>query len=89
MALGAGGPRIVRFVALQGARLTAIGLAVGLVGALVLGRVFNSALEGVRGQDAATLVAVPMVLTLVAVLASYLPARRAARIDPAASLRQE
>jgi putative ABC transport system permease protein len=89
MALGAGGGRIVRSVALQGAQLTAIGLGLGLVGAVVLGRVFDSALEGVRGQDAATFLAVPIVLTLVAVLASYVPARRAVSIDPAASLRQE
>lgn len=89
MALGAGGPRIVRSVAFQGARLTGIGLGIGLAGAAVLGRVFDSVLDGVSGHDTLTYVAVPMVLAAVAVTASYVPARRAVRIDPAASLRQE
>jgi putative ABC transport system permease protein len=59
-----------------------------LVGALLLGRAMSSLLYGLRGTDALSLAASSLTLVLVAALASYLPAARASRIDPAISLRE-
>jgi ABC-type antimicrobial peptide transport system permease subunit len=67
----------------------AIGAAVGLGGAIALGRAIEGALFEVGGTDVATLVCVSAILVAAAVLASYLPARRASRLDPVQALRQE
>ena len=87
MALGAEGSRVTRLVVLQGMRLTAIGIVLGTLGALAVTRVLSNLLYGVSARDVPTLVAVLPVLAGVAALASYLPARRAVRIDPLAALR--
>ena len=66
-----------------------IGLAIGLVGALALSRLLASSLFGVQPTDPATLAAVSAVVLVVALLASYVPARRAADVDPVSALRTE
>ena len=88
MAVGAE-PRSVRgLVMRQGAVLAAVGLALGLVGALALSRFLASQLYEVGATDLRTFVAVPIVLGGVALLASYIPARRATRIDPIEALKE-
>jgi putative ABC transport system permease protein len=89
VALGADRRAILRLFVGQGMRLTAAGVALGLVGALALTRLLRSLLYGVTTTDAVTFVAVPMLLVVVAVLASYLPANRATRLDPATTLRAQ
>jgi len=89
MALGARDSDVVRAVLRQGLRFTVIGLALGLAGALALVRIIRSLLYEVSPTDPLTFTCVTALLTGVAVLACYLPARWAARIDPMAALRQE
>jgi putative ABC transport system permease protein len=89
MALGAAGPQVVGAFVRDGLRLVAVGLAVGLVGALGAGRLIASQLYDVRPGDPATLAVTAATLAVVAVLASYLPARRATRVDPMTALRSE
>jgi predicted permease len=89
MALGAERGRIVTMVVRQGMELTAAGVVVGVVGALVLTRVMASLLFDVSATDWATFITVPAMLTIVAFFASYLPARRATRVDPVIALRDE
>jgi len=74
-------------VLIDGVRLAALGAALGVTGALVLSRVLASLLYGVGATDLRTFVAVPVVLCLVALAASYLPARRATRVDPVLAMR--
>jgi putative ABC transport system permease protein len=89
MALGATQTQVVRGVLNYGVRLTTIGLMIGIVGSLAGTRVLSSMLYGVHSTDAATFVAVSLALAAVALIASYLPARRAARVDPLIALRHE
>ena len=89
MALGAGLPDVLALVVKQGAILAAIGIAVGLAAAFGLTRLMASLLYGVRPTDMLTFAVVPLVLAGVALLASYIPARRATRIDPMEALRYE
>ena len=89
IALGASHDRVVRLVLGQGVALTVTGVALGLVGAFWLSRLLNALLFGVRPTDAFTFGAVAVVLLGVASLASYLPARRAARVDPVIAMRAE
>jgi predicted permease len=89
LALGADPSGIRRLVLGRGVRLAVAGLAVGLVAALALGRVIESLLFGVTPFDVATLVAVPLVLGGVALIASWVPARRAMQLDPVRAMREE
>jgi predicted permease len=89
MALGARQPDIVRLVLAGAGRLAAIGIAVGLVSALGLTRLMANLLYGVGPNDPLTFLAVPAILISVALLASYLPARRATHVDPMIALRYE
>ncbi len=73
----------------QGLRLTVVGIALGVAGALALTRLMQGLLFEVSPQDPATFVAAAACLLLVGLLASYLPARRAAMVDPAVALRAE
>jgi predicted permease len=88
-ALGATRGHVLRDVLGHGLRLTAVGLAAGLAAALLGTRLLSSLLFGVHATDSATFLAVSAVLTLVALLASYLPARRAMRVDPIVALRHD
>jgi ABC-type antimicrobial peptide transport system permease subunit len=89
MALGAEALRIRRMVVLQGARVTLAGVAFGLLAALTLTRVLDSLLFGVGTLDVLTFVAMSGVMLAVALLASYIPARRASSVDLMQSLRSE
>jgi hypothetical protein len=89
LALGANSVGVLRSVVGRGLGLTAIGLAVGLAGALALGRSLSGVLYGVEPTDPATFAGVTVILLGVAALASWLPARRAAEVNPAVMLRAE
>jgi predicted permease len=89
MALGAERPRILLMVMRQGVELTVVGSVVGLIGAAALTRVMASLLFGVSTTDLATFTAVPAILIATAMIASYLPALRATRVDPVVALRDE
>lgn len=89
MALGAQVPDVLRLVLKQGMTLALIGEVIGLVGAFALTRVIRGLLFGVAPTDAMTFLAVAAMLTSVALLACYFPARRAAKVDPLVALRHQ
>ncbi len=89
VAMGARSGDVIRLVLGQGLRLVAIGVAVGLAGALALTRVLGRFLYGVKPDDPETLIAVSLLLAAVAMAASYAPARRASKVDPVEALRYE
>jgi predicted permease len=89
MALGAQRGDVMRLVLGQGARMALIGVAIGIAAALGLTRLMANELFGVSAHDPLTFVTVAILLTLVALLACYLPARRAVRVDPTVALRYE
>jgi len=89
MALGAREQDILAAVLGQGIKLALIGVVAGVVGAVALTRVLSSLLYEVTPTDPATLTFVSAALAVTALLASYLPARRAAKIDPMVALRYE
>ncbi len=89
MALGASAGQVLRSVLTQTVVLASCGIAMGLVGALVAGRVAASLLFGLAPTDLPTFSATVVVLVTVALLAGYFPARRASRVDPALALRPE
>jgi predicted permease len=89
VALGATGDRITRMVIGEGLALTAAGIVLGLIGAFTMGRLVSSLLFGVTPRDPLTLATVVATLAAIATLASWLPARRAARVDPLIAMRGE
>ena len=89
MALGAVPGDLIRMVLGSGLALTLVGLAVGLAGFLMLARLLSTVLYGVTPRDPVTIVAGVAVLASGAILAAYIPARRAARVDPVEALREE
>ena len=89
LALGAQRVDVLRLVLRQGSRLILLGLALGMAASLALARLTASLLYGVSANDPVTLVSVAILLGVVALLASYLPARRATRIDPLTALHEE
>jgi predicted permease len=88
-ALGAGRREITGLILGQGARMTALGLATGAAAALGVAQLLRHLLLGVRPTDPVTLASIALLLGAVALAASYLPARRAAAVDPATALRHE
>jgi putative ABC transport system permease protein len=89
MALGATRANILRLIASDGLRMVAIGAALGLVSALAVSKMLKALLFEVSTYDPFTFVAVPLLLTLVALVAILIPARAAMRVDPAVTLRAE
>jgi putative ABC transport system permease protein len=89
MALGAERRDILAMVLRQGLELTAAGIVMGLLGAIALTRVMASLLFGVSATDVMTFSAVPLILLFTAMIATYLPALRATRVDPVVALRDE
>ncbi|HEY4133344.1 MAG TPA: ABC transporter permease [Gemmatimonadaceae bacterium] len=89
IALGASNESILKLILGQGLVLVGSGLVIGIIGALLLTRLLTSMLYGVTPTDAPTLLIVPVTLAATALLASYLPARRAARVDPVTAMRSE
>jgi len=89
MALGAEGSHVLGMVIRMGLKLVAIGVALGLLTSLALGRVIATQLWGVSAYDPWTLICVPALLLITGLLACWLPARRASRLDPLVALRYE
>jgi len=89
MALGAESSDVLAMVIRMGLRLVGIGVVLGLVGSIALGRVIATQLWGISAYDPWTLTCVPVLLLLTGLLACWLPARRAARVDPLVALRHE
>jgi putative ABC transport system permease protein len=89
MALGAEGRNVFGMVMGQGARLVGLGIALGLVAALGVTHLLASFLYGVQATDPFTFAVVSLLLVGTALLACYLPARRATRVDPMVALRHE
>jgi putative ABC transport system permease protein len=89
MALGAHRRRVLALVIRQGLTLAAVGIAIGVVLAFACSRLLRTSLFGVTTTDPVTYVAIPLLLIVVALLSSYLPARRATRVDPLVALRVE
>jgi putative ABC transport system permease protein len=89
LALGALSRDVRNMVVVQGMRLALIGVVIGVVASVALTRVVSGFLFGVEPHDPAVFVVIPLLLSVVALLAVWLPARRAARVDPLVALRYE
>jgi putative ABC transport system permease protein len=89
VALGAQPKQVLALILRQGLVLTVIGIGIGLAGALALTRVLSGILFGVEATDPATFGAIILLLSAVSLIACYLPARRATRVDPVIALRYE
>jgi putative ABC transport system permease protein len=89
VALGARRSAVLGMVMKQGLRFTLIGIVLGFIGALAFTRFLSSFLYGVKPTDPLTFIAVSVLLTTVALSATYLPARRATKVDPMVALRYE
>ena len=89
MALGAAAVDVLQMVMRQSGAIVALGIALGLAGALAIGPLLAAGLYGVTAHDGLTLVAVPLLIATIAAIATWVPARRAARVDPVEALRDE
>ena len=88
-ALGASRREVFRLILGEGARVTGLGVAIGLVGALLLAGLLESMVYGVSARDPLALTGVTLILVVVAMAASGIPARRAMRVEPVEALRGE
>jgi putative ABC transport system permease protein len=89
LALGAGKSGVTLLILGEASRLALVGLGIGLAGSMLVGRTMRTALYGVSSTDLSVLLGVALVLFVTALVASYLPARRAASIDPMQALRTD
>ena len=89
MALGAQVGRVLRMILGQGMRLIGVGIVIGLLSSFALTRLLKSLLFGVSVTDPLTFIAITLLLTFVALLACYIPARRATKVDPLIARRYE
>ena len=89
MALGAQTRDILSMILRQGMRLTLVGSVIGLVGSYAMTRLMKSLVFGMEATDLITFVSVALLLSLVAIIACYIPARRATKVDPMVALRYE
>jgi ABC-type antimicrobial peptide transport system permease subunit len=89
MALGAQGSDVLKLVIRQGLKLALLGIGIGLAGALALTRLLKTLLFNVSATDPATFALIALLLLAVALVACWLPARRATQVDPLAALRVE
>ncbi|MCA1628406.1 MAG: FtsX-like permease family protein [Acidobacteria bacterium] len=89
VALGAQGSDVLRLVLFEGLTLVGIGIFFGLLASIALTRVLQSVLYGVSATDPATFVSVALLLAAVTLLACYIPARRATKVDPMIALKYE
>jgi putative ABC transport system permease protein len=89
MALGAESPQVIRMVLWEGLKMTVIGAAIGLLMALPLPKAFEAMFYDLHIHEPGLFFIVPMAMALVAMLATYIPARRAMRVDPMVALRYE
>ena len=89
IAMGAGTPRVLRMILWESLKMTAIGVAIGLVLALPLPKIFDAIFYGLHLREPRLYFIVPLAILAVAMLATYIPARRATQIDPMSALRQE
>jgi len=89
IALGAGSADVLKLVVGHGLKLAIAGVAIGLVGAFLVTQVMKSLLFEVSATDPLTFALIPLILTGVALLSSYVPARRATKVDPMIALRYE
>ena len=89
MALGARSRNVLELVLKEAMRLVVVGLAIGWLAAAAISRLLGGFLYGISAMDPVTFAVIPVVLVLVALLASYLPARRATKVDPMIALRYE
>jgi ABC-type antimicrobial peptide transport system permease subunit len=89
MALGAARGEVIRLVMGQALRLAAVAMVVGVAGAVAAARLLSSQLYGVSPTDPVTLAGAPLVLGAIALIAAFIPARRASRVDPVVALRSD
>jgi putative ABC transport system permease protein len=89
IALGADRAHVLRMVVGEGARLALAGVAIGIAASLIITRLLSSLLFGISATDPITFLGVAALLSLVALIASYIPARRAMGLDPNTALRYE
>ena len=89
MALGASPTNVLKAILTNGLKVASTGVLIGVAGAIVATRAMESLLYGVAARDALTLIAVALLLITVALIAAYLPARRAMSVDPSVALRQD